>query len=90
MAVKHPPRLLGQEGNVGLVGRYCLLPAYRGNGRGIQPMGQAVMHYRAAGCSRLRLVSVPEEYRPYFEQFGFERRNDSAMEMSIGYEDREL
>lgn len=83
-------QLLGQEGNVGLVGRYCLLPAYRGNGRGIQPMGQAVMHYRAAGCSRLRLVSVPEEYHPYFEKFGFECMNDNAMEMSIGYEDREL
>ena len=83
-------QLLGREGDTGLVGRYGLLPDYRGRGRGIQPMGQAVMHYRAEGCRRLRLVDVPQELRAYFARYGFEETKNNAMELSIGYEDREL
>ena len=83
-------QLLGREGDTGLVGRYGLLPAYRGRGRGIQPMGQAVMHYRAEGCTGLRLVDVPQELRAYFARYGFEETKNNAMELSIGYEDREL
>lgn len=81
-------QLLGREGNTGLVGQYCLLPEFRGRRSGIQPMGQAVMRYRAAGCKRLRLVDVPEVYRPYFAKYGFTAVSDCAMEMSISYEDR--
>ena len=83
-------QMLGCEGETGLVGQYYLLPEARGKRHGIQPMGQAVQALRARGCSRLRLVWVPEEYRPYFAQYGFEERQNGAMEQSIGYEDREI
>jgi len=81
-------QLLGCDGDTGLVGEYSLLPMYRGTRHGIQPMGQAVMRYRAWGCTRLRLVSVPEEYRSFFAQYGFTAGKDNAMELSIGYEDQ--
>lgn len=81
-------QLSGREGSAGLVGQYYLLPAFRGRRSGIQPMGQAVMRYRAAGCDRVRLADVPESYRPYFAKYGFTAVSDNAMEMSIGYEDQ--
>ena len=83
-------QLLGCEEGIGLVGTYYLTPAARGSRHGIQPMGQAVMRYRAEGCTGLRLVDVPQEYRAYFAQYGFTQTNDGAMEMSIGYEDQEI
>ncbi len=81
-------QLLGRQGDTGLVGTYYLVPEARGKRHGIQPMGQAVMRCRAAGCKRLRLTEVPQELQGYFAQYGFERTSDNAMEMSIGYEDR--
>lgn len=81
-------QMLGCEGDTGLVGAYYLLPVARGSRHGIQPMGQAVQALRAKGCSRLRLVEVPEEYRPYFAQYGFEETQNGAMELAIGYEDQ--
>ena len=83
-------QMLGCEGDTGLVGAYYLLPTARGSRHGIQPMGQAVQVLRAKGCSRLRLVEVPEEYRPYFAQYGFEETQNGAMELAIGYEDQEI
>ena len=83
-------QLLGCEGDTGLVGQYYLLNSARGSRHGIQPMGQAVMHYRAIGCRRLRLVCVPEAYKAYFAQYGFISIDDNAMELSIGYEDQEI
>ncbi|MBE6919652.1 MAG: GNAT family N-acetyltransferase [Ruminococcaceae bacterium] len=80
--------LAGCDGDVGIVDQYFLLPAFRGNGKSFQAMGQAVMRYRAQGCKRLRLVNVPEDLRAYFAQYGFEETENGAMEMSIGYEDR--
>ena len=82
--------LAGRDGDAGIVDQYYLLPAFRGRGKSFQAMGQAVMRYRAEGCTRLRLAFVPEEYRAYFAQYGFEETKDGAMEMSIGYEDREI
>ena len=81
-------QMLGCEGDTGLVGAYYLLPVARGSRHGIQPMGQAVQALRAKGCSRLRLVEVPGEYRPYFAQYGFEETQNGAMELAIGYEDQ--
>lgn len=81
-------QLLGCDGDTGLVGDYGLLPAFRSKGYGIQPMGQAVQYYRSRGCTRLRLTDVQEGCRTYFEKYGFAATTDSAMEMSIGYEDR--
>ena len=84
-------QLAGCDGKTGVVGYYYMLPEFRGQrNKSIQPMGQAVMRYRAEGCTRLRLAFVPEEYRAYFAQYGFEETKDGAMEMSIGYEDREI
>ena len=83
-------QMLGCEGDTGLVGQYYLLPEARGKRHGIQPMGQAVQALRARGCSRLRLVEVPAEYRPYFAQYGFEETQNGAMELAVGYEDREI
>ena len=83
-------QLLGRDGDTGLVGQYGLLPDYRGRGRGIQPLGQAVMRCRTDGCTRLRLVDVPDDYRTYFAKFGFTAVSERAMEMSIGYEDQEI
>ena len=82
--------LAGRDGDTGIVDGYCLLPEFRGRGKSFQPMGQAVMHYRAAGCTRLRLVDVPQELRAYFARYGFEETENDAMELSIGYEDREI
>lgn len=84
-------QLAGCEGETGVVGCYYMLPEFRGQpNKSIQPMGQAVMHYRARGCNRLRLAFVPQEYRAYFARYGFTQTNDGAMEMSIGYEDQEI
>ena len=83
-------QLLGCQGDTGLVGTYYLVPDARGKRQGIQPMGQAVMRYRAAGCKRVRLMDVPQELQDYFAQYGFERISDKAMEMSIGYEERKI
>ena len=82
--------LAGRDGDAGVVDGYYLLPAFRGRGKSFQAMGQAVMRYRAEGCKRLRLVNVPEELRAYFGRYGFEETEHGAMEMSIGYEDREI
>ena len=82
--------LAGRDGNAGVVDQYYLLPAFRGNGKSFQAMGQAVMRYRAEGCTHLRLVNVPEELNDYFARYGFEETQNGAMEMSIGYEDREI
>ncbi len=82
--------LAGCDGDAGVVDQYFLLPAFRGQGKSFQAMGQAVMRYRAEGCARLRLTGVPEELRPYFAQYGFEETKKDTMEMSIGYEDREI
>ena len=82
--------LAGCDGDTGVVDQYYLLPDFRGQGKSFQPMGQAVMRYRSEGCTRLRLVNVPQEYRAYFAQYGLEETKDGAMEMSIGYEDREI
>jgi predicted GNAT family N-acyltransferase len=82
--------LAGHDGQTGIVDGYYLLPAFRGNRHGIQPMGQAVMRYSAEGCRRLRLVDVPEELQNYFARYGFTKTNNGAMEMSIGYEDQEI
>ena len=38
----------------------------------------------------IRLENVPEELNDYFARYGFEKTQNGAMEMSIGYEDREL
>ena len=81
-------QLLGCEDGTGLVGAYALAPAYRGTRHGIQPMGQAVMHYRSRGCDRIRLVEVPAEYAAFFENYGFTAVSDNAMELSISYEDQ--
>ena len=81
-------QLLGCRDGVGLVGMYYLVPEVRGKRQGIQPIGQAVMRYRAAGCKCVRLVDVPQELQDYFARYGFEKTSDNAMEMSIGYEDR--
>jgi probable phosphoglycerate mutase len=84
-------QLAGCDGETGVVGYYCMQPEFRGQrNKSIQPLGQAVMRYRAEGCTRLRLPFVPEEYRRYFARYGFEETNNGAMEMSIGYEDREI
>lgn len=82
--------LAGQEGTTGVVDQYYLLPQFRGRGKSFQPMGQAVMYYRARGCDRLRLVGVPTDCQAYFARFGFINTTENAMEMSIGYEDREI
>ena len=82
--------LAGQEGTTGVVDQYYLLPQFRGRGKSLQCMGQAVMYYRPRGCDRLRLVNVPADCRAYFARFGFTNTTEHAMEMSIGYEDREI
>lgn len=82
--------LAGQEGTTGVVDQYYLLPQFRGRGKSFQPMGQAVMYYRPRGCDRLRLVNVPADCQAYFARFGFTNTTENAMEMSIGYEDREI
>lgn len=80
--------LAGEDGTTGVVDQYYLLPPFRGRGKGLELMGQAVTRYRARGCSRLRLIGVPADCRPYFAKYGFTTTTENAMEMSIGYEDR--
>ena len=79
----------GQEGTIGYIGQYWIAPAYRGRRLGIPPLGQAVMHYRAQGCDRLRIRCGEGKTRSFFEKFGFVPLEGDILEKYIGYEERE-
>ncbi len=81
-------QLLDVRDGIGQVGCYYIAPQLRAQRHGIQPMGQAVQHYRALGCERLRLVQVEDACRPFFAQYGFEALPDGSMELYFGYEDQ--
>lgn len=78
----------GQEGNIGWIGQYWIAPAFRGRRLGIPPLGQAVMHYRAQGCDRLRMHCGEGKTRSFFEKFGFHPVEGDVLEKYIGYEER--
>jgi probable phosphoglycerate mutase len=74
---------------VGWIGFYYLIPAYRGRNFGIPPLGQAVMAYRAAGCDRLRMQCRPGEEKAasFFMHFGFSPvGEEGVLEKYIGFE----
>ena len=77
----------GQEGRTGYIGQYWIAPAFRGQGLGLPPLGQAVQFYRGRGCDRLRLC-CEEPYRGFCEKYGFHAMKDNIMEKYIGYEDQ--
>jgi probable phosphoglycerate mutase len=76
---------------VGWIGFYYLIPAYRGCNFGIPPLGQAVLAYRAAGCDRLRMQcrAGEEQAAAFFMHFGFSPIGDEGvLEKYIGFEEK--
>ena len=76
-----------KDSTTGWIGYYWLSPAHRGEHRGIVPLGQAVKYYRNRGIDRLRL-QCPDEYRPFFEKYGFTPIEGDILEKYMGYEER--
>lgn len=92
IAVLHGDELAGglqllpwEEPGVGWIGYYGLLPQWRGLGRGIAPLGQAVQYYRARGVDRIRLRCPDEKTEGFFRHYGFEKTPEGDMELYIGY-----
>lgn len=77
-----------KDTTVGWIGYYWLCPAYRGQRRGIVPLGQAVKYYRNRGIDRLRLNCANETAHRFFAKFGFRPIEGETMEKYIGYEER--
>lgn len=72
----------------GTVDWYYLLPAWRGRGYGVPPLGQAVQSVRAAGGNALRLRCGDETLRGFFAHVGFVPAEGDEMVHYIGYEER--
>lgn len=92
IAVLHGDELAGglqllpwEEPGVGWIGYYGLLPQWRGLGRGIAPLGQAVQYYRARGVDHIRLRCPDEKTEGFFRHYGFEKTPEGDMELYIGY-----
>ncbi len=86
-----------QEEGAGFISFFYMIPENRGNGLGVQMLGQAVSTFRPMGRDRLRLY-CGEDNAPakrFYERYGFKaidaRRepfgNVYLMEKYIGYED---
>ena len=75
-----------------------LLPDYRGQGLGVQLIGQAVSVFRALGCDRLRLRCAPDNAvaQKFYAKYGFYKIGEAAgsrvpldlLEKKIGLEDQ--
>lgn len=63
----------GVEDHVGYIDFYYLLPPYRGQGLGIQLLGQIIMFYRQLGKDKLRLFCEASNTRAqtFFKRCGF-------------------
>ena len=68
----------GRKEDCGWISLLYLKEEYRGRGLGIQALGQAVMHFRKLGRTRLRLFAAESNvYRKYgFKEVGFETAAD--------------
>lgn len=56
----------------GWLALYCMAPALRARGLGIQLLGQAVLRYRALNRDALRLaLPIGDNAIRFFEQYGF-------------------
>ncbi len=82
---------------IGFVPFLYLLPDYRGQGLGVQLIGQAVSVFRAMGCDRLRLRCAPDNAvaQKFYAKYGFHKIGEAAgsrvpldlLEKHIGLED---
>lgn len=73
-----------------------LLPEYRGQGLGVQFIGQAVSVHRKLGCDRLRLRCAPDNEiaQRFYARYGFHKIGEAAgsrvpldlLEKNIGFE----
>ncbi|MBQ3403894.1 MAG: histidine phosphatase family protein [Oscillospiraceae bacterium] len=84
--VELDPEPLAEDG-VGLIKLYYIFPECRGNGYGVQLLGQAVSTYRRLGRHTVRIV-LPEDHwsRDYFIHFGFSAKSAGGqllMDMDI-------
>lgn len=77
-----------KDPGIGWVGWYGLLPPYRGQNRGIAPLGQAVQRYRAEGVEHICLRCEEEKTAEFFRHFGFYDRQPGVLELYIGYGER--
>lgn len=85
-----------QEEKAGYISFFYMLPEYRGNGLGVQMLGQAVSIYRPMGRDKLRLSCGEDNIRgmSFYERHGFRKiatRQEAfgtvnIMEKYIGYE----
>lgn len=73
-----------------------LLPEYRGQGLGVQLIGQAVSVFRDLGCDRLRLRCAPDNApaQKFYARYGFHKIGEAPgsrvpldyLEKYIGFE----
>ncbi len=82
----------GREQGVGYIARGAILPQRRGNGLGVQLIGQAVSYFRPLGRDRLRLCAPPDggATARFLEKDGFTRAGEedgrTVWEKYIGYD----
>ena len=86
---------VGKEEGVGYISFFYMLPEHRGNGLGVQLMGQAISTYRPMGRTTLRLACGEDNVSAlkFYERYGFrkiEERQEpfgtiNILEKYIGY-----
>ncbi|MEG1592990.1 MAG: bifunctional histidine phosphatase family protein/GNAT family N-acetyltransferase [Oscillibacter sp.] len=80
------------EAGCGWISLYCMAPAYRHQGYGVQLLGQAVQAYRPLGRTRLRVALTRSNAAAgrFFGEYGFravaDAGNRQIWEKNIGYQ----